>query len=173
MYPNIVSPVGYLQTPEVYTSAHILVSRWARSRTQLRYCACPPHLHYKYRLSCRQCRHTSPGKSPTSLFLSSAPRTLMNTTRFAIAPLSAATGYLPAVTISLCTSASNPIGNIIYLSPTSSDPRLCPPGSRLFAQSSWSPCTTGDHTIMSRRVSKSPQRSLCTNLGVNSPTWRR
>ena len=127
--------------------------------------------HTKCRPSLRQSCHTSPWKSPTSLFPWSTLGTSIATSSCAIAPLSAVTGWLPAAIISLQMSGSSPVHNITYSSQTSFDPQLCPPGFYLLVKS---PCIpqhpTGDQQMAS--VWTSRQDSLCTNSGVNCPTWK-
>ena len=134
-------------------------------------CPCHPmrpnHTCHKYRPSFRKPHHASPRKSPTSSFPSSALTVAwtLNTSRYAIALLSAATGSLPAATIFLPMSFSGPIHNTTYSSPTSFDPRLCPPGFHQPAKSPFGPQPTAG-------LCRSLQGSSCTNSGVDSPTWK-
>ena len=156
-------------------TTHPFTQRWMRSLIAPPRCVCfhpmrLNHVYHKCRPSLRQLHHTSPGKSPTSFFRSSVSITPINTSRCAIAPLSAATGYLPAVTISSRMSGFVPIGNTSNSSPTSFNPRLSPSGFHLSAESPWSSRATVNPPI-AMVTCTSPQDSLCTNSGVDVPTW--
>ena len=128
----------------------------------------PDYVYHKCRPSLRQSHHISPRKSPTSSFRSSTltrkvGTPLTPTSRCAIAPLSAATGYLPAVIISSGMSCSLQVDNTTYSYPMLFDPHLRPPGFNLPITSAYAPA--GHQPISS-------QGSLCTNSGVDSPTWK-
>ena len=130
----------------------------------------PNHFHDKCTPSRRQSHHIFPEKSPISSFRSSALAVVVATSRCEIAPLSAATGYLPAVTISSCASYSIPIDNTTYSYPMLFDPNLGPPGFNLPVTSPLFLHTATVHQPIAA-VWTSPQGSLCTNSGVDSLTW--
>ena len=134
----------------------------------------PNHFHDKCTPSRRQSHHIFPEKPPISSFHSSTIVALLSavttTRRCEIAPLSAATGYLPAVTISSRMSRSFPIDNTTYSYPMLFDPHLRPPGFNLPITSSSAHPPAGHQPIAA--VRRSPRGSLCTNSGVDSPTWK-
>ena len=125
---------------------------------------------HKFRPHHRPPRHTSQEKSPTSSSRSSRDPmesfettldVLPSTIHCAVAPLSAATGCLPADAISSRMSKSGPMSNIPSSSPVQFTLNQGGPG---FYRPVGSHCTL--------RVYQMPQASLSTNLVVNLQTWK-